>query len=109
MAHRQCPTSATAPAHGAPGGSEAALGGLTIVPLGASHCLSGSRVFARASKVAHSTGFGHPDTRTRTGSSTSATVARIRSAHVDSSDVRGCSEHALVSPLFCSFVFPHTR
>ena len=75
----------------------AALGGVTIVPLGASHCLSGSRVFARASRVAHSTGFGHPDTRTRTGSCTSATVARIRSAHVDSSDVRGCSEHALVS------------
>ena len=63
----------------------AAVGGLTIVPLGASHCLSGSRVLARASRVAHSTGLGHPGTRTRTGSCTSATVARIHSAHVDSS------------------------
>ena len=85
--------------------SLAALGGLTIVPLGASHCLSGSRVFARASKTAHSTGFGHPDTKTRTGSCTSATVARIRSAHVDSSDVRGCSEHALVSLILSLSLF----
>ena len=90
----QCLPSANAPAHGTPGGSgrrNDRATGCQPLPI------SGSRVFARASRVAHSTGFGHPDTRTRTGSCTSATVARIRSAHVDSSDVRGCSEHALVS------------
>ena len=90
----QCLPSANAPAHGTPGGSgrrNDRATGCQPLPI------SGSRVFARASKTAHSTGFGHPDTRTRTGSCTSATVARIRSAHVDSSDVRGCSEHALVS------------
>ncbi len=107
--HGQCPTGYRAcPRHawrflGGTGRLNDRATGCQPLPLR----LSGVR--ASLQSCSFHCGFGHPDIRTRTDSCTSATVARIHSAHVDSSDVRGCSEHDLVSPLFCSFVFAHTR
>ena len=83
-----------------------ALGGFTVVPLvpglpARPHCLVPLWARRRLQSGSFHGLRAHPDIRTRTGSCTSATAARIRSAHVDgTSAVRAGSAPSLVASDF---------